>query len=234
LGNEPRDLRHEIVDLSAKEARAFCVCVAKAERGVLDDPFPGPDHRAASRDPPPPRGRSPHDHAERRARAQARSVRVDALAVAATSPLLHNATLTLGRIELHVIDLAVWDPRLPPPPPRAVPPRAAVYDRASRRAVDVKFITSPLTLVGSSPACDLVVEDMPDIAYAIWLRGDGLLEVQLLDSSKLPYGETVQGASIVCDFASFEISAARVLIVTDRASLDGLPEALPMPSHWRS
>jgi len=66
------------------------------------------------------------------------------------------------------------------------------------------------------------------------LRGDGLLDVQLVDSSKLPYGETVQGASVVRDLASFEINTARLLIVTDRASLDGLPEALPMLPHWRS
>ncbi len=154
------------------------------------------------------------------------ALRLDGSAVSLPLPVLHGAKLTLGRTDLVAIDLAVWDPRRPDASrasSRPVPPRVVVFDRASRRMVDIFFMNRLVTLIGSSPACELCVPGIADITHAIWLRGDGLLEVLELDSSKLPYGNTIVRASIVHDLAVFDLSPTRALVVS-MGSVERLPE----------
>lgn len=69
----------------------------------------------------------------------------------------------------------------------------------------------PLALVGSLPACDLVVAGVASICAAVWLRGDGELELAEIDVSVLPLGQPVTSARLLRDAEEIDLGAGELL-----------------------
>jgi hypothetical protein len=69
----------------------------------------------------------------------------------------------------------------------------------------------PLALVGSLPACDLVVPGVAPIRAAVWLRGDGYLELAEIDVSVLPLGQPVMSARLLRDGEEVDLGDGEML-----------------------
>jgi hypothetical protein len=164
------------------------------------------------------------------------SVRVGREPADVPTPITCGARLFIGGGELDAMDLSLV---------AAEPGRASggafvvVVHAPTRRHVLVKELRAPLTLIGSSPACDLELLDGPDIAFAVWLRGDGRVEVVALDTSRMPYGDTIVSASFVEGSATFALEDDHALAVIEpRAdfgkAIAAIAASRPPRPHWSS
>jgi hypothetical protein len=72
-------------------------------------------------------------------------------------------------------------------------------------------------LVGSLPACDLDVPGAASIRAAVWLRGDGELELAEIDVSVLPLGQPVMSARLLGDGEEIDLGNGEVLRIEQPA-----------------
>ncbi|MFO0615972.1 MAG: FHA domain-containing serine/threonine-protein kinase [Polyangiaceae bacterium] len=125
-----------------------------------------------------------------------------------------GSRLAFAGVHAALTDLAVWDPAAAASAPKWYPARVEATSGA--RAAFVS-LDRALTLVGSAEGCDLVVPGLSDAAAAFWARGDGSFEVQLLDTSVLPYGDPVVRAEILRRTKRLEIAGVRLDFVEGAA-----------------
>ncbi len=151
---------------------------------------------------------------------------IDGRPVPEIAPLMHGARLQIGTTVFSVTDLAVWDPRRAAKVRRRQARARLRYGRISPHQVFSEVeIVGPLTLVGASPACDLVIDGLPDVRFAVWLRGDGELEIVTLDTSVMPYGEPIEAVELAKHRDGYRIGDDHFLVLIDE------PEAAdPDPS----
>lgn len=156
----------------------------------------------------------------------------------AQAMLVHGARLGFGDAEFRVIDLTVADPsgervriRKRTQPPTIAPSHRVSSSDLDRRAFP---LTLPLVLGGSSPACDFVMADGPSVAFGIWTRGDGELELVELDVSVLPYGQPITGCRLLKHGDVVNAGSNQGVAVSDppecsRVEPKGPPDASPLP-----
>ncbi len=71
-------------------------------------------------------------------------------------------------------------------------------------------MNGPLALVGSLPVCDdVVVPGVASICAAVWLRGDGELELAEIDVRVLPLGQPV--ATLLRDGEEIKLGQGEIL-----------------------
>jgi serine/threonine protein kinase/pSer/pThr/pTyr-binding forkhead associated (FHA) protein len=156
----------------------------------------------------------------------------------AQAMLVHGARVGFGDAEFKLIDLTVGDPsgervRIRK---RTQPPTIAPMGRASSSDLDQPAfpLTLPLVLGGSSPACDFVIEGAPSVAFGIWTRGDGELELVEIDVSVLPYGQPITGCRLLKHGDTVQVGSNLGVILSDppecsRVETKGPPEVSPVP-----
>jgi serine/threonine-protein kinase len=132
----------------------------------------------------------------------------------------HGGRLVVGPAEFRLIDLAAWDPRGAAPRSTRRGARARLSIVSVTGAVACEYeLAGPLTLVGSSQACELSVRDVPDVAFAVWMRADDTLEVVSLDTSRLPLGDAFVAVRVAERFDAYDLGAGRTLVVDNGAEL---------------
>ncbi len=72
-------------------------------------------------------------------------------------------------------------------------------------------------IVGSLPACDLLIPGAPAIRAAVWLRSDGELELAEIDESRLPCGQPVTGCRVLADGELVALGGDVTLRVQERS-----------------
>lgn len=156
----------------------------------------------------------------------------------AQAMLVHGATLSFGDVVFKVIDLTVSDPsgELARIRKRTKPPTIALRGGSSSTNLQrAPFpLTLPLCLGGSSPACDFIIDDAPSIAFGIWIRGDGELELVEIDVSVLPYGQPIAACRLLKHGDVVKVGAKSEVVVGDPPELSSVeakapPEASPAP-----
>lgn len=148
--------------------------------------------------------------------------------------LVHGASLSFGEATFKIIDLTVGDPsgELVRIRKRTKAPTIAAVGGSSSGGPFP--LASPLVLGGSSPACDFVIADAPSIAFGIWIRGDGELELVEIDVSVLPYGQPITGCRLLKHGEVVQVGANSRVILSDppehsHIEVKGPPEASPAP-----
>ncbi len=149
-----------------------------------------------------------------------KQARIDGHIAPPRAALSHGAVLSVGGVRYRVTDLAVFDPRAPAAvarPRRLTPPKLTWMHLKSGLVHAQIDVTAPLTLAGSLVACDLVVPDAPDVLVAVWIRGDGDLEMVELDTSVMPYGDAIRRVQIVEERSMVRLGADHTIVVIDSA-----------------
>lgn len=149
-----------------------------------------------------------------------KQVLIDGQVAVPRASLSQGAVLGVGGVRYRLTDLAVFDPRSPQASVRARRASGARlgWVHLATGLVHAQIdITAPLTLVGSLVACDLVVPDAPDVLAAVWIRGDGDLELVELDTSVMPYGDPIRKVKIVEGRAMVRLGAEHAIIAVDGA-----------------
>ncbi len=140
-----------------------------------------------------------------------RGLAVDASTTAA-GQIVHGTRFRCGPYQLQIVDRAIVDPDASVPPRRRTQrPILSHVTRATGRLGNIKVMNVPLALVGSLPACDLVVPGVASICAAVWLRGDGELELAEIDFSVLPLGQPVTAARLLRDGEEIELGEGEIL-----------------------
>jgi len=153
------------------------------------------------------------------------SIHVDG-AVSTRGMLVHGATLRVRGTVFQAIDLTVADPsgQFLTVRKRLTPAVLGHVTFADRLFPNTQPLTTPLTLVGSSEACDLVIPRAPSICAGIWLRGDGEIELVEIDMSVLPYGQPIIGGRLLGHLHGIKIGPEDGLVLTDPPEQSKLEE----------
>ena len=156
-----------------------------------------------------------------------RALRVEGVFSPWGGQLFHGTRLALGYAELVLVDLATSNK---PPMRRTNPARLTVRDPRGRH-VSETVIATPLTLIGSSPACDLVVRanEVPDVVAAVWLRGDAAFEWVDIDASVLPHGDPIIRTAIVNGSTRIDLPGGFSAFLED-AFREGVAPSSPPPA----
>jgi hypothetical protein len=130
---------------------------------------------------------------------------------------VHGTAFRCAGSSFRLIDLAVVDP--PPATPRRTRAYSPILSRVSVPASEVRgfhLLNAPITIVGSLAACDFVIPSTPPIAAAVWLRGDGELELVQIDESLLPYGQPVTRVQLLSAGDVVEVGPGVALRLDER------------------
>ena len=140
-----------------------------------------------------------------------RQVRVDGAPATPPTILTHDCRLEIGSAALRVTDLAITEGKHG----RSRPPRIGLVSLQSQSLLWDYPLRGPLTLIGSSLHCDMLVEGVANVAWAVWLRGDGLLEVTSLDTSLMIFGEAIGSVTLATHGQTIPVAEDRMLVVLD-------------------
>ena len=155
-----------------------------------------------------------------------RQVRVDGTPATPPTILTHGCKLEIGPASLRVSDLAITEGKHG----RSRTPRIGLVALQSQSLLWDYPLRGPLTLIGSSLHCDMLVEGVANVAWAVWLRGDGLLEVTSLDTSLLLFGEAIQSVTLATHGHTIPVADDRMLVVLDPEE-DGATRQMTQRHH---
>ncbi len=148
--------------------------------------------------------------------------------VAPSAALVHGTLVRVASTQFKVIDLTVADPsgQRVTVRKRAKPARVTHLTRSDKAERRSESLTMPLLLIGSSAVCDLQVPTAPAVCAAVWLRGDGELELVEIDMSVLPYGQPIGRCRLVSHGDAHALNDNDIIVVHD-PSADSLLETKP-------